>query len=663
MKKRTVMSLLCAVLVSCSLTACSMPDIPFLNKDKDTEVDGTEEPSGDEVASRLTVNEGLTFNVGDIITFDDLATVNAADVGNVTQFAIFNSDGTLAESYECTEPGTFSINMAVQFLDGTSDTGVATIEVVEKEVTSDFPDALNNSIMEEEWTVKWAEGGSSLDGLFEDSNTTYNGMSFVISLLDAVNADFGSMGVWRPTVDSKLYVSVVHQDAVSGIRASESIADPTVCSPILYNTITKMQGMAEGYFAEDQENMDKANSYIALYKQVVASLMSATPESTDMLMYTVDGESYPVEAISYRFNFSAIGGADTEAIGMYVVRAGDELIFITDGYGDLALPTPQYFDWITALSSDGETEFEVPADAEAFKAFMAEHLSESGEWAPITKPLSQNVDESKIKDLCNKAVIGDVTPLRPTAPPENDISTAPEGEEPTEEQDTVADTFKSYAQLYPGIFTWPENDTKYRRWVYVIDESTQFVSSIINPDGTSIISGVMSDDDWRIETNTGNTEGSTPGGEGGSGMSEGKTYQLNSSYSTFELNMGAVGAAAVDEEKSTSGRAVINYNGAEFYIETVRTSQIQNYVANSLYDTSKFKDGAFRVVEGKKTTTNIGEITQYDISYKDANGNEKSAGYMAVYNVKNDYLCCYSGLMQSNSDTYAYMLQNLVNLK
>ena len=105
--KKTSMLRMAAIGLSMTLLlgGCSAPNIPFLNKDKGNNQTSEVDDSDLLPTSKIIPNDGLTFTVGDIVTFDSLASMSAEDEGNALQKVIMYSDGTITESYEFTETG------------------------------------------------------------------------------------------------------------------------------------------------------------------------------------------------------------------------------------------------------------------------------------------------------------------------------------------------------------------------------------------------------------------------------------------------------------------------------------------------------------------------------------------------------------------------------
>lgn len=641
MKKTSVLRMTAIGLsMALLLGGCSAPNIPFLNKDKGNNQTSEVDDSDLLPTSKIIPNDGLTFTVGDIVTFDSLASMSAEDEGNALQKVIMYSDGTITESYEFTETGIQNVLVAVQFLDGSSDTNQVTVEVVEREIN--LPDELVNHIKTGNWDIR---NIASFDDSLDSSplvSMSYN--------TNALLVDDYSMGIAYQTSDKEvLYTSYITPDMVSEYKRNGfDLFSKDVSLRVAASFLTAMTG------DDADEEAQKMIQFFNWYADWYESATTAAKVESGLSLYDVDGNGYPIYITEYTVNLAPIADESVSFAGpAYIEYNGNRIFLVLQSEAVISDGSGMY-------EEAGNSDVELPTTYEEFLNFLKDN-TDASDYSNLG--VSVNEVNNRLKNIVNDVVLGDVTPLLPLAPPDATVVAGESGEEELEEVGAVADTFIPYSQKYPQIYRWPANDTVYTRWVYIIDNSTQFVSSIINPDGTTLISGFDDGTDWRLQMGTDGTTTSTGGSTSTGGGVDEQTYTINSSYAAYDIVTSGMTGSTIDEDYSTSGRVVIKYNGNTYYIETVRVTQIQSYMANSLYSTDLYKDGAFRVHEDDKSTTTNGEITSYKVSYKTGANADKDSAYMAVYNVHNDYLCCYGDNLPTDDNIFITILKNMVVIK
>lgn len=639
MRKRKVFRvLLSMLLMTCMLSACSGPNLPFLNKDKEEQPSEGDTPTQE---PKIITKDGLTFHVGDVITFDDLASLSAEDEGNALQKVIMQSDGTTIEEYALTESGIFSVYVAASFLDGASENAECVIEVLEQE--SNLPEELQNSIATKNWStgkLYVCTGQSGQYGYEYDEGDDYS-VSYSDSVSDRIQIEStvtsGGLTITPVFISNSVYNQIISSDA-------------NIFAHDLYSAAL-MESIAGMFGAEDEE----VRQLIGWYGSLLSEITNATIIQSGAYLYDTDGNSYQVMIVGYGIDASEYNGPTASYARYAYVDYDDGKILFTLESGDPASAGSGNI----SVDTGEEEEQDAPTTYEEFKELAASSFI-AEDWAYVDVQLQTKTVEDAMKDISNDFIIGNVTPLLPSAPPDAEVVADPEGTSEPEESGVVADIFVPYSAQHPEIYTWPENATQYSRWVYVIDSTTQFVSTIINPDGTVVISGDVKNQDWRLDLGTG--ESTTPGQSSG-GMIDEKKLNLTSSYGAYEVSTAGLQGSSFDEDNSTAGRVIIKQGTNTYYIETVRLTQIQSYMANCLYGTNGFKDGYFRVVAGDKVTGTNGDITPYTIQYTDNNNNGQTSAYMAVYNINNDYLCCYGSQMPGDNATFVNILNNMVRVK
>ena len=128
--------------------------------------DGTDEPVDslpDETptTSYIITVEVPELHVGDVVTFDTFATLDEMVAGTELGKYIMNEDGSVVESMELTESGLQTVMLAVQYMDGSSETASVDIEVLEG---ASLPDELQTNIIADEWYSSAIQAYSYTEG-------------------------------------------------------------------------------------------------------------------------------------------------------------------------------------------------------------------------------------------------------------------------------------------------------------------------------------------------------------------------------------------------------------------------------------------------------------------------------------------------------------------
>lgn len=650
MKKRKLFTaILSMLLIVTMLSGCSVPDLPFLNKGNDDQQQDV--PSDGPVQQgKISTIEGLTFHVGDTITFDDLASMSEEDNGNALQKVIMQSDGSTVESYQLNDVGIFSVVVAVQFLDGSSESAECTIEVLEKE--SNLPEALSNNIASKEWTVTNVAAYTGMNGDFNFASDVMSDKAPVISHVNGLDYSmYMDPSVLQAVSGTSMTFSYMPADFYNSIVSTSNNVFKYDLSTARAMEIVAM--IVNSMVEEGSEEAQPIKNMTGWYAQLLTEITSASVQATEFYLYDVDGNQYQVMQVLYTLDASAYGGSVYTYAGPSYVDYNDGKLMVSITNDEAISISPD-----TEVSGEGENQPAIPATYDEFKQFMTSTMT-AEDWAVMESAPAFDSISSVLNDLQNIIILGDVTPLLPVAPPDAEIVADPSTEPEPEASGTVADVFVPYSQQHPDIYLWPNNDTKYSRWVYVIDKSTQFVSSIINPDGTTVISGADGNDDWRLQYGQEGQQTTEPS----TGMTNVEKATLKSSYASYEVSTAGWAGSEIDEEQSTSGRAVIKKGTETFYIETARVSKVQSYMSDCLFDNTKYKDSYFRVVEAEKYSANDGLITMYNIQYTPKDKEHRTDGYMAVYNINNDYLICYGDAPQSDLDRLKDILVDMVKVQ
>lgn len=651
MKRRKLFLIVPAVLIIAMLTGCSV-NIPFLNKDDEQ----TGEPApgddqvGDDGSTRAQIVDGLSFYVGDTVVVGDLVTIDVMHSDNVIQSVIMQDDGTIADSYTFQQEGSYALTVLVEFLDGVVFNGQANVEVSTPELA--LPDNIVNNLATKSWSIGEFESVAGADYLGVTAGVSGVKASYVNDMV-AISGVGQLYGLESSPASLPINAKavVIEQQAIAVLNAVGMSQFTTDISMAL--SVNGIQAILSIDGEPTEEDIANVTNPLGWYKQWYSSIVTASSVPTDVIIYDTDGREYPVNVVQYTMDLTSLGGSSMTYAGpAYIEYNGSRILFDLSNAVSITVPMP----WM----EDG-SDVAVPASYDELVQLLPTIMTDEAKQALTNGRPSVNDVTANMRSLSDNLMLGDVTHLLPTQEPGSEVVEDPGAEEIPEEEGVVADVHKSYAQQHPEIYTWPEDQTKYRRWVYLIDKTTQFVSTIINPDGTHTISGLTEEDDWRIDTGTG--EGSNPPTV--PPVVTGESYELTSNYATYLFSESQMDGVKFDKDNSTGGRLVLTYNGKKYYVETVRTSQIQNYVSSCLYNTDGFANGSFQVVEhsGDAQGTSIGKIIEYTIRYSDSTGTARENPYMAVYNIYNDYLCIYGEQLPTDEHVMRDIIWNCVTLK
>ncbi len=633
--------------------------------------DGTDEPVDslpDETptTSYIITVEVPELHVGDVVTFDTFATLDEMVAGTELGKYIMNEDGSVVESMELTESGLQTVVLAVQYMDGSSETASVDIEVLEG---ASLPDELQANIIADEWytsdiqAYSYTEGHGAIGEFFNPIDIS--GATFINASFDTTYTNTSSMDELFMLNPYTVTISDSKNLWAYGVTDSESFDTLTTTHRnigsihpgcILMAISEDIMSQYSDITDEQRTTLDTVIGYV---NQYFDSITTTSNNLTSYVIYDVNGNTYQVKETMITVDKSDIGGVTESKHGLYFVEIPND-----DGTSSYTMYLNPLYDtnWREDLIfSPGEAPDTASLDVytddviESYDSYIA--------WAKENDELERLLNaslgttsvnyEAALAEFVNHFVLGDVSALKP---PTNSVETGDNSEDDSELQDTVADVITTYASRFPQIYTWPESETKYSRWIHNIDNETQFNSEITFGDGTTLISGKNNgDEDWSMSTNGEDTQNPTS-----SGMSESTNTVMATVTSQYgEYDISPSGSPKLGDN-STGGRAEIVYNEGTYYIETARASTIQSYLRNSLYNANTFGDNGYQINEGDTIGGPIGKITPYTIYWD--NGT-KSAPYMAVYNINNDYLICYSNKLLSDSNAFVDMLKNAVTVK
>lgn len=656
MKKKFALVLTMLLLVT-SITGCSMPS--FGNKGEE------ESPSDSEVVTTfMTAKEGIEIEDGTVVSVDTIVDIDPAKAGEVSQLVIMMPDGSVSTEFETSGEGPVTVTVVVEYIDGTSESVDVTLTVTGKDVLELMSDNLKNNVLNYDWDVLTVPVYNSTDSfsvshsekltLRVDETTLSDGVSFEGSTSEEMS--------W----------------VVIGLTKSDEEALATEGNSPLRNTtnLNKMLDMLAMFMSMDtdlgEESTELANKMIEYLKQFMQEIVKVSSEVTDYVMYDEEGTSYPVKVVYHTVDGQEYGyGINKYPVIYYVDYTDTTRLLFTDS-------TVEVGEWQTP-DEEQEEESGAPFELEDFKTmtydeFKTAMTSTPDGWSMVSDMYTEKTPT--IGDMVDNIILGSYEAVKPAeevqeseqpevteTPAEQTVEVETPTEEIKEETTTSANKRVTYAQKYPQLFTWQnsEDAATYRRWYYIINDSTSFVGTIRYPDGTVIEGDEVFDEGFRYDTTNGEESNRNDYREDGQKI---QTYKITSNYETYTVTTANTSRTLdVLTSESTSDRAVIKYGDNRFYIQTVRPYDISSFMTTSFYSTSNYQGGEFTVKEGSSNQvkqTDYGKIVPYTVTYKNTKGTSVTEQYMAIYNINNDYLVCYADNLTGTDDLFSRLLEELV---
>lgn len=640
MKKRACKIAALMVATSLLMTGCSNPLDKFKKDDVPVqETETIEQPN----VSVTTVTE---YNKGDTVLPTDLVSYGADTA--VTNVAILGTGGSLLDSLDTSTAGEYTVNIVVEMADGNNFTTEYTYTVLgvqpDKEASEIYQKSTskvtlagkNNSML----TVTVDGSGDSISqyNYTEDASTG----SFSISTDSSKEANAATVAL-----------SDGYGFSIAPVTKKYSVTD----------TLQVLNGMFSMVASDTSEDNQKYIGYVSTFLQNMVEDAGSTTDGTTL--HSLDGTKSTLYKASAKIKYSYLTGnaADDKVIpiGYYIVNTledgTEELFNVTINYPQ---DTPYGVDIVadTIPATEGE---EVPTFAD-YDGFL-QSIKDSFDISTVTV---NDTTSSDISLITSHVLAGSLADIKHEEDLDKGFGVGTTNEEVLEQASTeeptesgaVATAKKTYQSKYPDLYKWPESDTKYRRWCYIVHDDNTYTNSVINPDGTFMESGK---EEVMSGTDSGNVGGNNNTSNAGD-YSNAVTVSLVSTTGTYYVSNNNRSDVTMDTVGSTNSVAKFSYNGNVYYIESVKSTTITNYQKSCIYSTNDMAGGNYEIKNdtAKATTTTIGKITPYSISYVDTKGNNQTKGYMAVYNINNEYLVIYADNMDADTNNMVSLLRDLV---
>lgn len=640
MKKRACKIAALMVATSLLMTGCSNPLDKF--KKDDTPVQETETVE----QPNVSVTDVTEYNKGDTVLPTDLVSYGA-DVA-VTNVAILGTDGSLLDSLDTSAAGEYTVNIVVEMADG------------------------NNFTTEYNYTVLGVQADKEAEEIYQKSTSKVTIAGKNNSMLTVtVDGDGDSIGQYNYTEDPSTGSFSISTDSDKEANAATvalsdgyglSIA-PVTSKYSVDDAVQTLTGMLSIAASNTSEEEQKYIEYVTTFLQNMVEDAGSTSDGT--MLHSLDGTQSTVYKANVKIKYSYLTGNTEDdkviPVGYSIVNTledGTEEIFnVTMNYPE---DIPYGIDVVADAIPTSEGE-DIPT-FDDYDAFL-QSVKDSFDISTVTV---NDTTDSDMNMILNHVLAGALSDIKHEDNIDEDFGVDATNTETVEESSTeeptesgvVGKAKPTYQSKYPDLYKWPESDTKYRRWCYVVHDDNTYTNTVINSDGTFSESGkeeVMSGAD------SGNSGGNNTTSDAGS-YDNTVSLALVSTTGTYYVSNASRSDVTMDTAGSNNSVAKFTYNGNVYYIESVKSTTITNYQKSCIYSTNDMADGNYEIKGDtvRATATTIGKITPYTISYRDINGNNQTKGYMAVYNINNEYLVIYADNMDSDANTMVTLLKDLV---
>lgn len=639
MKKiKKIMSLMLVAVMATTLCACSF-QLPWDKGDSDgTTGDGTgDDFFGDDFSTEVeSVTSGLTYNVGDVINATDVVSY---DLSKVLTACVFMIDGNMSETITCSEAGTFTAQVLVQYEDFTEWTGTFeyTVEgqsiqipqsVYEKLASTDYVKQLYN--ISDTFRVSLLSYGSA------PSKTTDTGDNLNEYIIGSTDGNFTVRATASADTISKYYDTTLADAVTLAYYLHEVLGENWGSSDTISKLVKILYGEQAVSAAQSMlSTVEGGNGYAALallskdpgqygttsiLYDLSNSVVSQTQTDTGEFLYSTNNDSYPVRKITRTFDGSQILGTTEGGVfeNLYVANITEQNVvsmssqvhgtnapvwsFKLKGYDGsitelinddaklaevaLSISVPEYTDttfdnianmatWVRSLFVGEQAIFEATYMTPSSTDYCATHLDQVLIGDYSVVQIDNNANEN----------LDDVTPEEQGG---DSAETPEDGVQVVHKQ--------SYQQKHPGLFEWPESDIIYRRWIYTVGEDDNYQGTIYLSDGT-ILQGTSGLNVWTGEY-TPTTDFTT------------KTHTMRTSSNQYNLTNEKDTTYVINTGRSNSSTTSITKGSREYILSNVSDGWVTNAKSSPVYQGWQ-NAASFEAIEGATYSNNGFMVTPY----------------------------------------------------
>lgn len=609
--KRKLCKVICLMIVMATcLTGCGDYKLSFGGGKEEAPEETIETPA----PTVESLAQGMSYEVGTTINVNDIVTLNP---NLLPMQVVFLQNGTEpVETITCDEVGSFTIDVVVQYEDGTSWGDTFSYEVTGKSLEAIFPEGIVTKLMNAEWNVSDTDAGK---------------MSYV-------NSD---------TFDDSLIDAMTLEEVEELKEAGMSIFD----NPLTLVMIRSFEDMFSGLEVEatfngevvesDSEATSEFNDVEQYALKALEELYIISNEELGSYVYDVDGNSYPVYVTKLVTTDAAFGGSKSAS-------STQAAYFDYNGYR-FGVSSPSVLESSsTSTSTDTSTdssEFETIVQNSAiesyedFRQLVIDNFEISGLNDVVPEVSTYDSDVEFYKEYFSNILIGDVTPLLPEKEP---VETPAEesGEVPTDEEgeasvkvDTniVDNTQGKYAAHIQSLLDFKEPSVmQFTKWNDVWDKDASY-AGVAKDENGNILKNLYKDKEEDIFIPSIGGGSSLGGADSEGGNSEIFEWTLMNSSVEYKVTNANDTTKMVDVGASESNLAVCKVYGTTVLVSLGTADQVDNWKKNCLFNTDMFLNGEWEARTAYADVSSLGNITYYKIKYTDADSEKIcNDGYMAV---------------------------------
>lgn len=539
--KRLIVTLLTVLLVGGVFAGC-----------KEEGKEGSVTPTGTpQVNVEISVIEDANVAFDKELRVEDLILIPDDAKSLITNYVFIGEDGSTKQELD-KSIGTHTVTIMLEMADGT----VQNIETTYTITGPVMSEAIEKNMATEEWDTVDIER-VSVDLNTEDLVFTSTDKISVVGKVQGVDTADYAMLTKLPILNDKVdrdlwsYAILSNDDE---LKLAELGCSPLRDAIYVTNMIdTEIKAQEEKAASGDEE--ETARLYeLKFIRQYLQDNTTVVTKETGFSMYKTDGTVLPVKCVEVTTNLTNTVGQQFSYVQLFYVDYSENERLIFNLEEDRELAKEFNHGPYDAFNDVELTESISYSTYEEFKS-----LVNNKEICPSYKEFCigyhKEASYKAVERLIDEMVIGDINEILPD---DNTVEVENPDATPTP---TLAPTVvkQTYAEKYPGLFTWYEKQTKYRRWYYVIDKETEYVGTITMPDG-SVLEG---EGELDIKDEGGNFDGSgyydedgdyhqTTGTGGVIGSNDDKKEDDNKSNTGSQGNFGG-STGVTDNKKEDKG--------------------------------------------------------------------------------------------------------------
>lgn len=681
---KKVLALLIVGVLMLSLCGCEFK-LPWQKEDEGQPAGddfGGDDFFGDFDTSVESTFTGMTYNVGDVILASEIVDT---DFSKIVTTVVFIKDGEMAESIICEEAGNFSLDVVVQYDDGTQWSGV--FEYAVEGIAVQIPQSVYEKMASPSYTKELVNVNDmfrfsvlsyavDVEKRGEDNNTftrffgTDDGMGAYVratSKADTISKYYDKTLARAITV--AYYLNEVlgenwgSNDTIMKLVRILYGDDGVAAAQNLLNTVDGADAYMVLAMLADEPGLYGTNSLVF---DLSNSIVSSTISDTGEFFYSTNGDTYPVRKVTRTFDGTQIlGTTDSGTFDtLYIATINPEnAIALSNNSGDSEIWSftingynGSIVDLINndALLSEVALGMSVPDYTDSTFDNMANMATWVrslfvGENAIFSASYNGVYSDDSCGRHLDQIIIGDYHAIQvdtdAAGNPDDIVAGDPGSSDDGMVDDGVQVVYKkSYQQQHPGLFEWPESDIIYRRWIYTIGEDDPYQGTIYLADGT-VLQGTSGLNTWTGEY-TPTTDYTT------------KTHTMRTSSTQYNLTNEKDTSYVINTGRSNSSTTSITKGGRDYILSNVSEGWISNATNAPVYQS--WQNAAnFEAVAGSTYSNNGFLITPYTARIVTGAGTNEYP-YFVELAYGGDYFVVYGASNDVDINEMLYIADNII---